>query len=380
MLIAKANEMGEASDGSRLQITMVCARFPPFVGGTETHVAEVSRRLVERGHGVTVATTVLDRHRVGTTEEHGVQIVRVLAGPRTSDLHMAPQIYDLIRDAESDIVHIQGYHTLVAPIAMASAIAADQPFVVTFHSGGHSSRLRRLVRPVQHRVLRCQFRHARQLVGVSEFETKMFRDILRLPDSMYRTIANGASEEFLNVPLPSRPQSPPVVMTVGRLEPYKRHDIAIAAIARVRHLVPDVRLLVVGNGPDLDHLRRVASHHDVDDIVEFRSMPYSDRMGMATTMAGASVVTLMSSYESQGIVGLESLAVGCRLVVTAGSALDELASYDGVTVVPGTDVADVADAVVRQLESPATGRQPVPTWVDTTNAVEHMYREVLVAR
>ena len=59
-------------------------------------------------------------------------------------------LYSEITRGGWDLVHVQGYHTFVAPIAMAAAKWARLPFVVTFHSGGHSSRLRNALRFPQH--------------------------------------------------------------------------------------------------------------------------------------------------------------------------------------------------------------------------------------
>ena len=50
-------------------------------------------------------------------------------------------------------MHVQGFHTLVAPMAMFAALSAGLPYVVSLHTGGHSSPLRNAVRPFQARLL-----------------------------------------------------------------------------------------------------------------------------------------------------------------------------------------------------------------------------------
>ena len=40
-----------------MRIAQVCPRYSPYIGGVETHVEEISKRLVARGHEVTVITT-----------------------------------------------------------------------------------------------------------------------------------------------------------------------------------------------------------------------------------------------------------------------------------------------------------------------------------
>src|SRR5690348_5269911 len=76
-----------------LRIGIVTPRFFPDIGGIETHVYEVSRRLAQQGHSVTILTT--DRTQQLPMEESvgGVMIKRVRAWPHDRDYYFAPGIY-----------------------------------------------------------------------------------------------------------------------------------------------------------------------------------------------------------------------------------------------------------------------------------------------
>src|SRR4051794_21146223 len=121
---------------SRLRILYVTARYLPYVGGTEIHTAELATRLAAQGHDVTVLTT--DPRGASFEFRDGVRVVRVRSWPADRDYYLAPGIYRQIASGQWDLVHLQGYHTLVAPIALAAAVRHQVPFVVTFHSGGHT--------------------------------------------------------------------------------------------------------------------------------------------------------------------------------------------------------------------------------------------------
>jgi len=131
------------ADPRALRVLMVTPRFLPLLGGVEMHVDQVARRLVERGVQVTVLTT--DTTGELPRREHlaGIEVRRVPAWPARRDYYFAPGLYGEIRDSRSDVVHVQSFQTLVAPVAMHASLRADLPYVVTFHAGGHSSRLRR---------------------------------------------------------------------------------------------------------------------------------------------------------------------------------------------------------------------------------------------
>jgi len=122
---------------------MVTPRYLPEIGGVERHVHEVATRIAASGEAaVTVLTTVRDGRRESFDRDGEVEVRRVAAHPRGRDWMFAPAIVPVIADGGWDVVHVQSYHTLVAPLAMATAARRRIPYVVTFHGGGHSQRIR----------------------------------------------------------------------------------------------------------------------------------------------------------------------------------------------------------------------------------------------
>src|SRR4051794_38338761 len=123
-----------------MHVLMVTPRYLPDMGGIEMHVYQVGRRLAAAGYRIEILTT--DRSGIRPAEEtlDGMLIRRVRAWPAEKDYYWAPAIRREAMASPADVVHIQGYHTFVAPLGMSGAIRAKKPFVVTFHSGGHSSR------------------------------------------------------------------------------------------------------------------------------------------------------------------------------------------------------------------------------------------------
>ena len=139
---------------AQLRVLEVTARYLPFMGGVELHVDEVARRLARRGVDVTILTT--DPTATLPVHEHvdGVAVRRVRAGrPRRTTTSRRTSTAE-IRRGQWDVVHVHAYHTFVGPLAMSAAVRSGLPFVLTFHAGGHSSRLRNAIRPYQVAVLR----------------------------------------------------------------------------------------------------------------------------------------------------------------------------------------------------------------------------------
>src|SRR5260370_5524371 len=113
---------------------------------------------------------------------------------------------------------------------MRAAAAAGIPYLVTFHSGGHSSPFRNLLMRFQWQALRPQLAHARRLGAVSEFEAEFFTNRLRLPRDRFVVIPNGSNLPKVNPPRPS--QQGPLIAPAGRLERYKGHHRVLAAFPR----------------------------------------------------------------------------------------------------------------------------------------------------
>lgn len=143
----------------------------------------------------------------------------------------------------------------------------------------------------------------------------------------------------------------PVVLFVGRRDPYKNLPLLVRAIARVRGRVPDVRLRVIGP-PDARYPEpeRAAREAGVEECVEWAG--YVDGEGLAAAYRDAAVLALPSRYEGFGLPVLEAMASGLPVVCGNASSLPEVAGDAAVLVAPD-DEAALADALVSVLTDPA---------------------------
>jgi glycosyltransferase involved in cell wall biosynthesis len=316
--------------------------------------------------------------RVPTAETvEGVPIRRVAAWPARRDYFFAPAIAGVIARERPDIVHCQGIHTFVAPLAMLAAWYHRIPYVVTFHTGGHTSGLRNAVRGLQWRLLRPLLARAARLIGVSRFEAASFRDGLGFPAERFTVISNGAQ-------LPATPAMPamsddaPLIVSIGRLERYKGHHRVIAALPLLRERFPQTRLLILGGGPYEAALREQAAGLGIADAVEIRRIPPADREAMAATLAGAAVVALLSDYEAHPIAVMEALALGRPVLVAATSGLQELADDGLARAIPLDATPDqAAAALAEQIREPLRPAGfTLPTWDDCAAQLLAVYRRV----
>jgi len=361
-----------------LRVLQVSARFLPEIGGVERHIFEIATRLPSFGVSAEVLTTdttgALPRHEVMSR----IKVTRVAAWPRDRDYHLAPEILSFIRQGSWDIVHVQGAHTLVAPLAMAAARRARTPYVVSFHSGGHSSIVRSRIRPLQWLVLRPWLRGASALVAVSRFEQGLFSRRLGLAQSRLTIIPNGSDIAVDRSSLHIGPVDHDLILSVGRVERYKGHWRLVEAMPRILAARPTARLRVVGDGPDRETLLRRAADLGVAEHVEIAPIASTDRAAMVELLSSAGVVALLSDYEAQGISAMEALGLGRPVVVADSSGLRELATNGWARAIPiNSSREEVAIALLNELDRPPSPNRRFPTWDDAARRCAGLYREVL---
>jgi glycosyltransferase involved in cell wall biosynthesis len=349
-----------SADSRPVRVASVSAHYLPHMGGIETHVREVATRLNGSGLDFTILTT--KPADAGRSERvDGIPVHRHGLLMPSTDWCLAPGVFWETLRGNWDVVHCQGVHTFTAPMAMLAALIRRRPYVVTFHTGGHSSEMRGRIRTAQWKVLGPLLRRATELIAVCEYEIDVFSKLLKISPDRFTLIRNGAE-------LPPRPDAPApvpegtfVVVSIARLERYKGHHLVIEAVAELAKR-RSVQLFIVGQGPYEDELRSLVKQRGLEDVVTFTHFSQDRRGELAALIARADVMTLMSEYEAHPVAVMEALGLGRPVVVAATSGLVELARYGWVTSMPiDAPPTAVADAYVDAAERgcPAI---TLPTW------------------
>jgi glycosyltransferase involved in cell wall biosynthesis len=339
-----------ASAASRhrpLSIEMVLPALPR--GGMEVMVASLSRGLMQRGHRVGITCLEFAGDLANALVQEGIA-VHVQPCPGSFPNFVAdPKLRSHLAYRAPDVVHA---HSGVWAKCARAARSAGVPIVVcTAHGFVHDEPwytdwFRRLA-----------LRDIDMVLAVSDQLAEHLVDRVQLVPEKVMTLLNGVdTDQFTPGPrsggLRERFGLPPSAIVVGcvaRLDPIKNHAGLIEAFVLLRARRPDVKLVLIGEGPLEPTLRSMVVRLGLQQHILFAGAVDN----MAPVYRDMDVLVLASHAEGTSISLLEALACGTTVVATAVGGTRRLLDEPscGVLVPPGNTAA-IADGIERALSDP----------------------------
>ncbi len=183
------------------------------------------------------------------------------------------------------------------------------------------------------------------------------------------------------------PAAQPCALFVGRVAFEKNIDFLIESLALARQEVPDLILLITGEGPAERALHLQAEALGLGEAVRF--IGYLDRRrDLPDCYAAADCFVFASRTETQGLVLLEAMAIGLPVVALAAMGTRDILSPGRGCLTPEDNVADFAAAMVRVLRDPVLrnslsqeARDYALEWADDRIATKlaELYQRILQA-
>jgi glycosyltransferase involved in cell wall biosynthesis len=149
---------------------------------------------------------------------------------------------------------------------------------------------------------------------------------------------------------PGADDRPKRALFVGRLVPEKGAHLLVRSMPAILRHDPEWRATVVGDGPELAPLKKMAGDLGVSGAIDFRGAV--DRNGVAHAMREHRILVAPSLREPFGIVALEGLASACAVVHADCDGLPEAAGGFGTPFKSG-DVASLTSALIRVIDASA---------------------------
>jgi glycosyltransferase involved in cell wall biosynthesis len=370
-----------------LRILFVNYEYPPLGGGGGVVNAWLAETLARR-HDVTVLTSgafdLADREVC-----HNVEIIRTPTFFRRQMAvanmpSMAAFIVGgiragrkLLRTRDFDVINTH-FALPSGPVGAWLARTTRLPNVLSVH-GGDLYDPSKWMSPHRHRALRALVRHivkgADAVVGQS-----------RNTNANLRRYYDAAMQPHLiplGIPRPPRPTGGRnelglatdefVMITIGRLVARKGTDQLVSLMTR---LGEGVRLVVLGDGPELEALRLQAERLGVASRVTFTGFVPERRK--AEWLAASDLYVSTSQHEGFGLVFLEAMAQSLPIVCyDHGGQTDFLTSGVNGMLAPLNDL-QAFEIAIRELRSDVAKRDSMAA--TNRHDVEHHFIETCADR
>ena len=326
--------------------------FWPRVGGVENLAARLLPSLQTRGHDFLVVTweNIKDPDEI---RYQGIPVFRFpfFSGGRQGSLdpllENRRQVAKLKQDFTPDLVHINSYGQSVL-FHLNTSSAYPAPVLVTLHQSLPEE-------PVGHQSL------LGSLLRTSDWITACSASVLAHTRQLLPEITPRSSVIYNSCTAPAfDPQpisfDPPRLLCLGRLVAGKGFDLALAAFAKILHRFPSARLVIGGDGPELEKLQQQAIALGLVDSVEFAGRIPPEKV--SHFIDAATLVLIPSRLEGFGLVALEAALMGRPVVAARVGGLPEVVAHEQTgLLVEGNQTRGVAQAIVRLLEHPELATQ-----------------------
>lgn len=325
-----------------MKILLAADIFPPQSGGPATYVVTLANELLKRGHAVEIVSLnpKSDRNSVSCN-----------LYPVTSQTKLPRYIQYfrlLLKHAKDvDVVYAMGPVNAGVP-AFAAARLRGKKFVVKV-VGDYAWE--------QHMIAECRMQNA-ECVMIDEFQYKKFfgkigllkwaerfvcrrADRVIVPSRYLKKIVEGWGAESQKIQLiyndvecgTARPiihENETWLVTAGRLVPWKGMSTLVDVIADLSKQDPESRwrLKIVGDGPEMENIRKKIKEGNASLIVELTgNLPKEKTLSY---IASADVFILNSAYEGLSHVLMEAHTQGVPVLASSAGGNPEIVSGDSL--------------------------------------------------
>ena len=338
------------------KILLITNDFGPRTGGIETFIIGLLERIT--GHSVTVFTsrqkdtTAYDQEWLS---KHGVKIIRDRSKVLLPSVRVTRTTKKIVSEQNIDVV-IFGAAAPLGLMGAALRKAGVRKIVALTH--GHevwwakifpfNLALRYIGSSVDHLTYLGEFTRKAISKALTDKSANAMRKIAPGINTSHFIPQSNSVQDRIELGFNEKK----IIISVGRLVHRKGQDKLIESMPAVLKRIPNAHLVLVGEGPYLQHLEKLTDKLSLRNHVTFAGRILYDELPKYLSAADLFAMPSRSRFfglevEGLGIVYLEASACGIPVVAgKSGGAPD--AVIEGVTglCVDGTNADQIASAVI----------------------------------
>lgn len=307
-----------------MRIAQICPRYTPYIGGVETHVREISERLVKKGFEVEVLTT--DSSKELSREEiiGGVKVKRFKSWAPDEAYYFSRELqkYLMKNSGNYDIMHAHLYHAFPA-LYCAQAKKSNVLIFTSHYVGKGQTFFRNLLHVPYKFIIKKIFEKCDKVICVSNYEKDLLMRKFKLKDEKVLVIPNGVNREELSKYKWNPRSFPPKITYSGRLERRQKNiDKLIQAFKILLHeYCIDAELAIIGRGPYEKGMKRLIKKLELQNNVSWK--PWLPRCEYLEELVSTSIFVTPSEHECYCIAAAEAIVLCVPTLVADSSALSD---------------------------------------------------------
>jgi len=368
------------------------AVYPWVKGGAEKRVYELAKRLAQRGYEVHVYSIGWwwpDQNQKDITMDgiilHGVsKPIELYSDDRRSikeAILFSLRLFKPLWKESFDVVDCQGFPFFSCFTAKIHSLMGKSNLIITLHEVWGDYWYQYLGKPgIFGKIIeRLMLGLTGNIITVSKKTKKDLKKIIKSENAV--VIPNGIDFNHITKIQPSNEKSS--VIFAGRLIKEKNIDVLIKSIKIVKKKIPDIKCLIIGEGPEGLKLKKLVSELQIEDNIIFKGFMrnYDDLIGY---MKSSKVLVLPSTREGFGIVVIEANACGIPVIVVDHemNAAVDLVQHGENGFKTKLSPLDMADNIIKSIEIEGENKEKYIEisakydWNNVVDSLEKVYREV----
>jgi glycosyltransferase involved in cell wall biosynthesis len=356
--------------------------YPDNYGGVSKVIYEISKRLCQKGHNLSILTRRKERSFPEHEVIEGINFYRFNAPFKReiskytlASRYMLPEFIRLCKGIRFDLIHI--HDIIMAPVLCLSEFGRKIPWVVTFHaptfkeievqhltavSDGRGPSLKKYVEVSALsglvKLLNSYSLHkADKVISLSEYNNQLLKKYFDIDQNKVFLIPGGVDLETYKYTEDKQraktslglPKNRFILLTIRRLEPRMGIQNLIKAIPKVRRFFPEILLVIGGTGSIRNELEELTKELKVTEHVLFKGY-LSEALKSTFYQAADLFIMPTLRLEGFGLSTIEALASGTPVLATpVGNNKKIIGELNPGFLFKDTGPAAMADLIIEMI-------------------------------